>query len=73
MTQELSSPETAVVVLAHIEKHPSASLRSVARDLGIGRTTAQRAVRRLIAEGRLEVVRRGTGDRYPTTYRPVVN
>jgi predicted ArsR family transcriptional regulator len=65
----LSSPETAERVLAYLREHPTASFREIGYALSIGRSTADRAVQRLIAEGVVTVERLGTGAGYPTTYR----
>lgn len=72
---ELSSPETALrvhdLLRAYADENGfvSASLTDLAAELVIGRETARRAVARLIADDGLSVARRGTGHRYPTTYR----
>lgn len=65
---EFSSPETATAVLAFIRANPTASVRVIGEAVGIGHTTAHRAVNRLIREGALRVRRLGTGDQYATTY-----
>ncbi len=65
---EVSSPETAALVLEHLRENPTASVRSIAAALGIGHTTAHRAVARLLADGSVRVVRMGTGHRYPSRY-----
>jgi DNA-binding MarR family transcriptional regulator len=66
---EHSSRTTADRVLAHLADDPLASQRAVAAALGIGRSTVARAVRRLVAQGDVEVYRRGTGAGIPTWYQ----
>jgi len=73
MTTEVSSAETADRVLRLLVDHSlnglvAASYRDIALELSIGRETAARAVRRLLAEDRIVVSRRGSGYLYPTTY-----
>lgn len=65
---ELSSPETADRVHAYLQGQPVASIREIARALGVGRSTAARAVKRLTLDGRLSRERLGTGRGYPTRY-----
>lgn len=69
--KEVSSPETADRVLGALELRPVSSIRDLGDELGIGRSTAQRAVQRLILDGRLRVVRMGTGDGYASRYEIV--
>jgi hypothetical protein len=72
---EPCSPQTALRVHALLKNHTDedgliiGSQAELARRLGIGRSTAWRACHRLLALGSLEVVRKGTGDGYPTIYR----
>lgn len=68
-TREVAAPERSRQVLEYLAEHPTASFRDISAELGIGRTTANRAVYRLIDENKLVVERMGTGDGYPTTYR----
>ena len=63
-----SSVEVAVAVLEVIEqKNFEVSLIEIGRELGIGTTTAYRAVKLLRAQDALQVVRMGTG-KSPTLY-----
>lgn len=72
---EISSPETADRVLDELSRRAddgclsAASIRDVATSLGIGRQTALNALRRLERDARIVRIRRGTGDRYPTTWK----
>lgn len=68
MSADYSSPETAEVVLAYLADHPTASVRSIAKAIGIYHTTVHRAIKRLVDSGELRVTRMGTGDQYPSTY-----
>lgn len=65
---EFSSPETAEAVLEYLRTHPNPSVRLIGARVGVGRNTAARAIKRLIAEGRIRVTRKGTGAGYPTAY-----
>ena len=65
---EFSSPETAEAVLDYLRIHPNPSVRQIGVRVGIGRNTAARAVRRLLAEDRIRITRKGTGAGYPTAY-----
>lgn len=72
-TVEHSSPETAERVHRLLRSYAvdgtvSASTRDLAAELSIGRSTALRAIHRLVNQGAISVARRGTGHRYPTTY-----
>lgn len=49
----------------------TASNRAIAKELSIGRTTAARAVARLLTDEAIVIDRLGTGDQYPTRYRIV--
>ena len=55
-------------VLNYLETTPTVGLRDVAKGLGVSRTTVHKAVRQLVAEGRLRVVRLGTCAEFPSTY-----
>jgi DNA-binding Lrp family transcriptional regulator len=68
-TNNVSSPETADRVLEAIRRTPTTSFLDLATDLGIGHTTAWTAVRRLLADGRIQITRKGTSRDYPTQYR----
>lgn len=73
---EQSSPETAELVLEYLCDRASnglvtASNRKIADDLEIGRTTAARAIARLLTDEKVIVDRLGTGHLYPTRYRLV--
>ncbi|MFC5676040.1 helix-turn-helix domain-containing protein [Aeromicrobium endophyticum] len=74
MAKERSSPERAAEVLAYL-RHISvgdevtASIRSIAVALHIGRSTAMRALHTLIEDGHLQVARRGTGFLYDTRFK----
>jgi DNA-binding transcriptional regulator YhcF (GntR family) len=70
---ELSSQETSERVLDALRKYArghlvSASVRDLATELSIGRATVNRAIHRLVEEGKVTVARQGTGHLYPTTY-----
>ena len=68
---EQSSPETAALVLAFLGDTPPGQARSLAEigaACGIGRSTAGRAVRRLLDAGSVTVSRLGTGDGYASVY-----
>lgn len=70
-----SSPERAHDVLAYLREHANeagevaASFPGIGDALHIGTTTAYRAVRRLLDNHAIEVVRMGSAHRYPTRYR----
>jgi DNA-binding MarR family transcriptional regulator len=71
---ELSSPETANRVLAFLmdlshDDRAAASQREIAHACHIGLSTAQRAVKRLIAAGDLAIERKGSGADYPTVWQ----
>lgn len=73
------SPETALRVFNHMRttygrgSFITVGLLTLADDLGVGLTTAERAIKFLTTYECIEIVRKGTGDGYPTTYRvPVV-
>lgn len=75
---EKSSPETADRVLRLLsaaggpdesDNEITISGRDIARQLGIGRQTANRALARLRVDGRVELVRAGTGRDYPSVWR----
>ena len=73
MPNEISSRETARRVLRLIRGQArdglvSASVRDLAAELSVGRSTANRAVTRLLASGEIRVARKGSGHLYPTTY-----
>ena len=72
--EEVASHETAERVMGLLVRQSrdgmtAASIRDLALELSIGRSTAQRALRRLERENRITVARRGSGHLYPTTYR----
>jgi DNA-binding transcriptional regulator YhcF (GntR family) len=74
--QQMSSPRTAEIVMAHIRaKADSAgsqiveiSPRAVAAEIGIARQTAYRAFRYLEARGRICRKVRGTGAGYASVW-----
>lgn len=71
-----SSLEAAQKVLDHLidtsdHSQTSASIREVGKAVNIGRNTAFLALRRLVDNGHVEVIRPGTGDGYRTIYRIV--
>jgi CRP-like cAMP-binding protein len=71
---EKSSRETAANVLAELHQRAQFGLaeggiRDIAASLGIGRSTASRALRLLRAEGAISAHRPGTGDGYRSVWR----
>jgi hypothetical protein len=69
---DFSSPETAEAVLEVIASAEGPiSNRAIGLALNIGRTTAACAVRRLIAEEKVTIVRKGTGNGYATRYQVI--
>jgi DNA-binding IclR family transcriptional regulator len=74
VAKERSSPERAAEVLAYLRHisvgdEATASIRSIAAELHIGRSTAMRALNVLVEDGHLVVARRGTGFLYDTRFR----
>jgi DNA-binding Lrp family transcriptional regulator len=55
-------------VLAHLAHTPTVGLRELGRVLGVSRNAAHKAVRRLVVDERLTVVRLGTCAEEPSTY-----
>jgi len=71
---EQSSRRTASRVLEELHQrsefgHAEATIRDLASALGIGRSTASRALRLLADEGVITKESGGTGDGYPTVWR----
>lgn len=72
---EESSPETAERVYqwmfeqARGRGRVAASQADIEVGVGIGQSTACRATRRLVRDGKVSVVRRGTSAMYPTVWR----
>lgn len=77
--KEAPSPETCQIVLGQLLADAdeamlvTVSIRALARRVGCGRSTADRAVQALLSTGTLEIERKGTGYGYPTRYRVVVH
>lgn len=73
-TTEPSSPEAAQRVLTILQDRAigdiaAMSVRQIGDALGIGRSTASRALHRLVSEGKISEHRRGTGDGYPSQWK----
>lgn len=69
MTEEtLSSPETAEAVRKFLRDNPTASVRAIGKAVGIGASTAHRAIARLVAQGEVRIDRLGTSNGYATRY-----
>ena len=71
---EFSSSESAEQVLGElhhlaIDGVATASIRELAELTGLGRSTVNRALRRLAAQDRISPARKGTGDGFPTSWR----
>jgi DNA-binding IclR family transcriptional regulator len=71
---EVAAPEVATAALdyMHSQGEPpwAVSTGELARALGVGQSTAVRALRRLVREGRLTVRQRGRSRNYPSVYGP---
>lgn len=73
---ELSSSETADLLLAALNEradHATRTIRTTYREaanwIGVGRSTADRAFTLLARHGRIFLVRKGSGYRYPSQWK----
>ena len=64
----MNTASTDAAVLASLTETPTVSLRDLGKSLGISRTTAHKAVRRLVAAGTVTVLEVGRHADHPSRY-----